>query len=312
MATARATALTPFQVEHSKEGVMSIEEALEKFLVQLEADGRSQHTVDQYARHVRLLARWATDVGITRDLGELDHEHVAMFFAAPDARTRPDGKPKRAGSMNALRSSVKGFFGYLVQAEIVERDPSRILGRARCGQPPPKALGPADQKRLLAVLSKAEEPVGQRDHVLFALMLGTGLRLSSAVLLDAEDVDLDDGRILVRHAKGDRVETVFLSRDLKALLATYMGNRATGPIFRAGNGRRVSIRHAQRRFRLWAQRAGISGRFSPHSLRHSFAMDLYRKTRDLLLVKEALHHRSITSTMVYARVDQERLRAALA
>ena len=291
---------------------MSIEEALKKFLLQLEADGRSQHTVNQYARHVRLLARWAAGAGLSGDMADLNHEHLARFFAAPDARKRPDGKPKRAGSVNALRSSVKGFFGYLVQAGTLERDPSRILGRARCGQPPPKALGPADQKRLLAVLSKAEEPVGQRDHVLFALMLGTGLRLSSAVLLDAEDVDLDDGKILVRHAKGDRVETVFLGRDTRTLLRAYMVNRATGPIFCASDGHRVSIRHAQRRFRMWVVRAGISRRFSPHSLRHSFAVDLYRKTRDLLLVKEALHHRSITSTMVYARVDSERLRAALA
>ncbi len=90
---------------------MSIEEALEKFLLQLEADGRSQHTVNQYARHVRLLARWATGIGLSGDLAGLDHEHLASFFAAPDARTRPDGKPKRAGSVNALRSSVKGFFG---------------------------------------------------------------------------------------------------------------------------------------------------------------------------------------------------------
>ena len=291
---------------------MSIEEALGKFLLQLEADGRSIHTRSQYGRHIRLLARWAAGAGLSGDLAGLDHEHLARFFAAPEARTRPDGRPKRAGSVNALRSSVKGFFAYLTQAGLVERDPSRILGRARCGQPPPRALGPADQGRLLAVLSKAEEPVGQRDHVLFALMLGTGLRLSSAVLLDVEDVDLDDGQILVRHAKGDRVETVFLSCDLRALLRAFMGERTTGPLFRAGDGRRVSTRHEQRRFGQWIERAGITGRFSPHSLRHSFAMELYRKTRDLLLVKEALHHRSVSSTMVYARVDQERVRAALA
>ena len=291
---------------------MSIEEALEKFLVQLEADGRSSHTIGQYRRHVRLLARWAASAGLSGDLAELGHEHLARFFAAPEARTRPDGRAKRAGSVNALRSSVKGFFTYLARAGLVEHDPSLILRRARCGQPPPRALGPEDQERLLAALSKAEGPIAQRDQVLFALLLGTGLRLSSAVSLDVEDVDLDDGQILVRRAKGDRVETVFLSRDLRELLETFMGERLTGPLFRARDERRISTRHAQRRFAQWLERAGISGRFSPHSLRHSFATELYRRTRDLLLVKEALHHRSIASTLVYARVDKEQLRAALA
>jgi len=86
MVMACAAAQVPFQVEHSKEAVMSIEEALEKFLVQLEADGRSVHTVAQYRRHVRLLARWAAGAGVSGDLEVLDHEHLARFFAAPDAR----------------------------------------------------------------------------------------------------------------------------------------------------------------------------------------------------------------------------------
>ena len=50
---------------------------------------------------------------------------------------------------------------------------------------------------------------------------------------------------------------------------------------------------------------------STHSLRHTFATELYRRTRDLGLVQAALGHASITSTMVYARVDEERLRAAI-
>ena len=73
----------------------------------------------------------------------------------------------------------------------------------------------------------------------------------------------------------------------------------------------MSVRHAQRRFRGWLRRAGVQRPASPHSLRHRFAMDLYRRTGDVLLVKEALRHRSIASTMVYARADRARLRAAL-
>lgn len=73
----------------------------------------------------------------------------------------------------------------------------------------------------------------------------------------------------------------------------------------------MSARHVQRRFIGWLQRAGITRRASPHTLRHTFATNLYQKTGDILLVKDALHHRSITSTLVYARTDEARVRDAI-
>jgi site-specific recombinase XerD len=72
----------------------------------------------------------------------------------------------------------------------------------------------------------------------------------------------------------------------------------------------MTRRHAERRFRVWVEKAGIR-RASPHSLRHTFATKLYKRTGDVLLVREALCHRSISSTLIYARVDAERLRRVL-
>jgi site-specific recombinase XerD len=63
-----------------------------------------------------------------------------------------------------------------------------------------------------------------------------------------------------------------------------------------------------RRFGVWCDRAGIARATGTHCLRHSFATRLYRRTRDLLLVRTALHHRSITSTMVYAVADRDEVR----
>ncbi len=84
-------------------------------------------------------------------------------------------------------------------------------------------------------------------------------------------------------------------------------SRTPGPLTR----QRVSRRQAQRRFAHWIEKAAITRAASPHSLRHRFAMAMYARTQDVLLVKEALHHRSITSTLVYARADETRLRRAL-
>ena len=124
-------------------------------------------------------------------------------------------------------------------------------------------------------------------------------------------MDLERGEIEVRSAKGDRPGRVFLGTEIGKHLATYITNRGPGALFTSKNGRRISRRQAQRRFAHWLEKADITRSASPHSLRHRFALALYGRTRDVLLVKEALHHRSITSTLVYVRADEERLRRAL-
>ncbi len=73
----------------------------------------------------------------------------------------------------------------------------------------------------------------------------------------------------------------------------------------------MTARHAQRRLKLWLGRAGARASASPHSLRYGFALELYRRTGDVLVAKEALGHRSIASTMVYARPDRAQIPAAL-
>jgi integrase/recombinase XerC len=130
--------------------------------------------------------------------------------------------------------------------------------------------------------------------------------------LAAEDVDLERGEIRLHSTKGDRPEVVFLGPAIRAHLARYLVAHPSGPLITGPSGQPLTPRHVERRFREWKLLAGITRPASPHSLRHSFAMDLYRRTGDLALVKEALRHRNITSTLVYAHADQDRVRKALA
>ncbi len=153
---------------------MHIHAALSQFLVQLEADGRSPHTINQYDRHIRTFARWAAGVGLCGDLSQIGHHDVARFLVAPEARTRPDGGEKSAGSMNCLRTSIRGFFQYLVHTGEIPQDPSCVVRRARCGRRPPKTMSPTERAKFLATLKKAETVDGRRDYALFHLMLARG------------------------------------------------------------------------------------------------------------------------------------------
>ena len=291
---------------------MKIEEALARYTTQLEADGRSPHTIAQYRRHVGLLAAWLRERGRGPQVEEIRHEDLAAFLASDAARTRPDGKAKRANSTNALRTSLRTFFRYCHDAGYTRSNPARLVRRALCGTPPPRALSDDEGGRLLLALAAGAGPEAERDHALFALMLGSGIRLGSALALETRDVDLERAELALRCTKGDVPTSVPLSRAVREHLRSYLDGRPDGPLFTGRDGRALCARHAQRRLGIWCHKAGVERRISPHDLRHSFAIRLYKRTRDLLLVQQALRHRSIASTTVYARCDEGRLREALA
>jgi site-specific recombinase XerC len=172
-------------------------------------------------------------------------------------------------------------------------------------------LSDDDVTRLLETLKTATSPEGQRDYALFHLMIASGIRLGSAIALDVEDVDLDLGELWLRSTKGNRPERVFLGKAIREHLRPFIGRRMSGPLFLARSGEHISLRHVQRRFQEWLEKAGIAASASIHTLRHTFASRLLGRTHDIFLVKEALRHRSITSTIVYARPDEERLRQVM-
>ena len=279
---------------------MQILDALDRFLLQLQADGRSPHTLCQYRRHLRLLASWLTQRGHVCDVGEVDDQDLARFLTSPVATIRADGEPKKAGSTNALRTSIRCFFGYLERGDLINQNPARLIRLAITSPPPPRELRPHEEKKLRAVFDAALGPQAERDRVLFEVMLGTGIRLSSALALDVEDLDLEDAVAHVRRLKRGGELRVFLPDRLRDMLTEFLGDRRCGAVFCSAAGRRTGSRQAQRRFRRWAAQAGISASVSPHALRHAFAMRLYARTRDLPIVQRALGHGSVTSTLVYA------------
>ncbi|MBK8977650.1 MAG: tyrosine-type recombinase/integrase [Planctomycetes bacterium] len=288
---------------------MYVQAALQEFLLQLEADGRSAHTIGQYRRHGAAFADWPSTTAETTDITAITPELVAHFFADSGTRTSCHGTAKKATSLNAMRTSIRCLFGHLHDAGLIPTNPARLLRRARCAPPPPRGLREDEQRRLRAVLAAAEGPEAARDSMLVELLLRSGVRIGSALALDIEDVDFEHRELNIRSTKNDRPCGALLPKDLAAQLRRFLDGRDSGPLFLT-HGRRISTRHAQRRISTWLSKAGIAGR-SAHSFRHTFATRIYAATGDLQLTQQALTHASITSTAIYATLDRARLRAAV-
>jgi len=286
---------------------MKTSAALEEFVLQLDANGRSPHTRAQYTRHVRMLIDAIGD----KEIDAVDHVAIARFLTSPAVRERRGGGPRKATSGNGLRSSLRVFFGWCHAAGHARRNAAALVQHARCGPPPPRTISEDDQARLLAALGQATDPEGIRDRALFTTMLRTGIRVGSAVALDVGDLDLGRGELNLGTTKGNRPSRVLVPREVVEHLRGYLAGRVSGPLFPGRRGERITTRHVARRLKGWLQRAGIEGAASPHSLRHSFATRLLARTGDLALVQVALCHASVASTVTYARVAPERLREVL-
>jgi site-specific recombinase XerD len=283
---------------------MRVSEATAAYITQQQGDGRSIHTTKQSERFLRKLATELRDPPIAT----VRHEDLARFLASAAVTKRADGGARKANSANALRSVVRSFFAFSHAAGYCATNPARLIRRARCAPPRPKALAEHEAERLVAALDTATTPTELRDRAMFRTTLGLGLRVGSLIALDVADVDFENASVRVRTLKGRDEDEVYATPDLVELLRAYVANRRTGPLFAGSGGERLGSRQVARRLEGWTQRAGIQRQVSPHALRHTFAMRVFARTGDVLVTARALCHRSLASTAVYARPSEARVR----
>jgi len=148
------------------------------------------------------------------------------------------------------------------------------------------------------------------------LMLNTGLRLAEVTALKWRDVDLTTGKLMVRQGKGHKDRSLWLGepdidrlRHLRERQAAVCGD--CKHVFTTLQGRPLGHRYVQRMVKRYARKAGIEKRITPHTLRHTFATDLYRETSKIVLVQKALGHAYLATTEIYTHIVDPELEDAL-
>lgn len=176
----------------------------------------------------------------------------------------------------------------------------------------PQVLTETDQNALLAAPNR-KAPTGLRNFCLLVLFLNLGLRVSEALSLRVSDIDWLSGKITVREGKGGRDRILWLSEDDLAHLQFLRSVRCAGGshLFCTLAGGRLSDRYVREMVKRYARRAGIEKDVHPHTLRHTFATDLLRDTKNIRLVQKALGHVSLATTMIYTHIVDDQLECAL-
>jgi len=210
--------------------------------------------------------------------------------------------------------AVRGLHRFALREGLASADPSREVRPPATPRRLPKAISLADVERLLAAAGD-DSARGLRDRALLELLYGSGARISEAVGLDLDDVELDEGVIRV-SGKGGKVRVVpvggYAVRALEAYLVRARpllakAGRGVPALFLNARGGRLSRQGAWMVLGAAAERAGLKD-VSPHTLRHSFATHLLERGADVRVVQELLGHASVTTTQVYTRVTVRLLR----
>jgi integrase/recombinase XerD len=287
--------------------------------------GLAKNTLSSYrrdlSRYLEFLA--ARD---REDLSQVTEEDVAAFLAAlrlGDA----EHPPLSASSAGRTIVAVRGFHRFAVREGNVDADTAGAIRPPTPARRLPKAIPVEDVERLLEAAGAEGTPRAQRDRALLEVLYGTGARISEAVGLDVDDVDLDAGMVRL-FGKGSKDRMVPLGSYAKAALELYFaaarpalaagapaagrGRNSRAAVFLNARGGRLSRQSAWTVLRTAATRAGLMAGISPHTLRHSFATHLLDGGADVRVVQELLGHASVTTTQIYTMVTVERLREVYA
>jgi integrase/recombinase XerD len=270
--------------------------------------GHSANTVEAYLRDLRRLGDFATSRGI-RDPDRLSRTALRDFvFLLKDLGLS-------AASIRRSVSAIRTYYGFLLGEGRVRDDPSDRLESPRRGRVLPETLSVPEVEALLNAV-KLEQPLAWRDRALLELAYGAGLRVSELCALGLTDLLLTENLIRV-FGKGSKERIVPIGRTVIGAVSVYLHTmrpeldrgHSRGRVLLNARGEPLSRVGAWGIVKRAAQRAGITKRVTPHTLRHSFATHLLEGGADLRAVQEMLGHADLSTTQIYTHVDREYLRS---
>jgi integrase/recombinase XerD len=276
--------------------------AVEGFLA-VAAARLAPRTVEAYRRDLAHLTNW---------LGRSPSEASADDLAAYVAQLRADGL---APTTIARRlAAVRSFFRHQVLLGARTDNPAASVELPKRRRTLPRTLSPAEVERLLDAAA-GTTPRALRDRALAELLYGAGLRVSEAVSLDRQSVDLEN-RLVRCVGKGNKERVVPIGREAVDALRRYLSRgrpflerRSRQELFLNANGGALTRAGVFLVLRRLADKAGLEPeRIHPHLLRHSFATHLLEGGADLRAVQEMLGHADLATTELYTHVSDRRRR----
>lgn len=288
------------------------DDQLRAFIEYLRYEKRlSENTIASYTKDIEQFFAW------------LDGEHISLYdvdnILARSYLFYLNQQQLSKSSLARKLSGVKQFYSYLVEVKIVDVNPFQGLHSPKKEKSLPKVIQEKDMDAFFADIYKKNDPLAQRDQVLFELLYGSGLRVSEAVAVNLQDVQSFLHLRVI--GKGSKERLVPLSKKTQEILKKYLGDHGgraelaakakpaqSEALLLNHQGQRLTRRGVIYIIDKYIEQGALRYHVSPHSFRHSFATHLLDHGADLKMLQDLLGHSSLSTTQIYTKVSSKRLR----
>lgn len=266
----------------------------------------SYNTQISYERDLRKLKEYLANQGITKvqEVRETSLNSYVLFL---------EKEGKAASTVSRYIASWKGFFEYCLRQGIISVDPADRLKPPKVEKKFPQILTIQETQSLMEG-PDVQCDKGVRDRAMLELLYATGIRVSELLSLKVEDMNLGMEYVICHEKSKDRI--IPFGSAAKEALTVYLektrgnmvGEGDNEYLFVNCSGKPMSRQGFWKLLKKYAKNAGIQADITPHTLRHSFAAHLVANGADLKSVQEMLGHSDISTTQVYARMNNRRIK----
>ncbi|WP_345242469.1 tyrosine-type recombinase/integrase [Pontibacillus salipaludis] len=211
-------------------------------------------------------------------------------------------------TVNIRLTSVRAMYKRLKNENIISYNPAERIRKLKTDEQRIFTLNDNQVRRLFAVINM-DIYAGFRDYVSMLVMLKCGLRVNEIDSLEVEDIDFENGMLILPGAKNKNRKTRMVPMTEKvqknlAQLVTetrdYFGADVTH-VFTNQFGEPLRYDRIRKRMDSYARKAGLKDevRASPHSLRHTFAVNYLKNGGDIRSLQMILGHADLATTQRY-------------
>lgn len=272
---------------------MDLSTALAEFAADLRLSGRADGTIKHHEGELERLDRWCQAGGL--DWAQLGRRELQGY-------TRGRAHLSHSTRANML-CSLRTFYGWAVAEGYCALSPAAGFKGPKKPSPLPRALTLDQVRQLVAYLAAGEGRRARRDEVLLLAGLYAGLRAGELGALRWPAIDLAAGVINIRISKMGRGRAVKVHPVLAGYFASWRQLQGLGPdvaVF-GFHGQPINSNRVGKIVRDIS--AAVGFKFTPHSLRHTFATIALRRSGNVYAVSKALGHSQLKQTEIYLASD---------
>jgi integrase/recombinase XerD len=283
-----------------------VQEQVDQFLRHLQDErGYSENTIAAYQNDLRQFLSFLqqTTSESVKSWADVDQPIVHRYGEFLEQRNYA------ASTVARKIASIKSFFSYLVDSDELIDNPTTTLNAPKVEKQTPRILSEEEVERLLAEPAKRSSPKSLRDRALLELLYATGMRVSEAVALRINDVDMSTKRVFVVGRDDETRRLSLASRAVEALSAyldhgrdALLQGRAEQMLFVNQRGRPLTRQGLWLIIKSYAEASGLGSDITPHTLRHSCAAHRLAQGAEPQQVRRLLGHANIATTQAYVDI----------